>query len=233
MQKTAAKGLMIRFFQMFVTVLLFTAAIGSWAGAGTAADGVVQTAPDPLNATYRMEGQRVALVDGRCESPAAPGSGMKIRTVVWRQPVHGDLDGDGDEDAALVLIHDLGGSGTFYYAGAAINASGRYQGTNTVFLGDRITPTDIAISNRAVGVKYTDRHPDEPFSTTPTVDRTMAWVVQNGQLLKTPLSDDRKNVIQGWVIIGHEVRSFKPCDSEYDLWLMEQSPAMKAIRAAY
>lgn len=61
----------------------------------------------------------------------------------------------------------------------------------------------------------------------------MALVVRHGQLLATTSSGDLGNVSQGWVTIGHEVRSFKTCDGENDLWLMGQSPALKAIIAAY
>jgi hypothetical protein len=186
-----------------------------------------------LNANYWIEDDAVALVDGRCERPAASGSAMKVRTTVWQQPVYGDLDGDGDEDTALVLIHAPGGSGTFYYVAAAINAGGRSQGTNAVLLGDRITPKDLAIRNRTVVVDFADRRPDEPFSVTPSIGRTMVLAVQDERLLATPLPGEMEQIIQGWVTIGHEVRSFKPCDSQVDLWLMGQSPALKAIIAAY
>lgn len=43
---------------------------------------------------------------------------------------------------------------------------------------------------------------------------------------------DRK-IVEGWVSIGHEVRTFKPCDRNEVLWLVGQSPAMKEIVAAY
>lgn len=39
--------------------------------------------------------------------------------------------------------------------------------------------------------------------------------------------------MDGWLTIGHEVRTFKPCDSNEALWSVGQSPAMKAIIAAY
>jgi len=104
-----------------------------------------QAAIDPLNTTYLIEGRAVVLTDGRHEIPAAPGSAIKMQTAVFSRPVVGDLDGDGDEDAALPLTHNSGGSGTFYYAAAAINRNERYQGTNAILLGDRIAPMGIVI----------------------------------------------------------------------------------------
>lgn len=39
--------------------------------------------------------------------------------------------------------------------------------------------------------------------------------------------------MDGWLTIGHEVRTFKPCDSNEALWSVGLSPGMKAIVAAY
>ena len=89
-------------------------------------------AADPLNASYRIEGQEIQLVNGRSEVEAAPGSATKIRTLVFGNPVYGDLDGDGVEDSALLLVHDPGGSGTFYYAAASLRVDGRVQGLATL-----------------------------------------------------------------------------------------------------
>ena len=218
---------------ILTSVLLLGVDVGSWAGAGTEIDRADRLVPDPMNATYRIDDQPIALEDGRRESPAAPGSAMKNRTTVWRRPVHGDLDGDGDEDAIVVLNHDAGGSGTFYYVAAAINANGRYRGSNTVLLGDRFSPVELTIRNLRAVVNYIDRRPEEPFHVKPSIDRSMTLSVNYGQLLKTTSSGDPEKVIRGWLTIGHEVRSFKPCDGENDLWLMGQSPALKAIIAAY
>ncbi len=71
------------------------------------------TSDSPLGATYRIEKREVHLIDGKAEVAAAPGSATTIKTSVFGQPVFGDLDGDGDEDAALFLVHKPGGSGTF------------------------------------------------------------------------------------------------------------------------
>ena len=52
---------MKRFFQTVAAVFLYCVVLGSLEAAGRAADRLDQTAPDPLNATYRIEGQPVAL----------------------------------------------------------------------------------------------------------------------------------------------------------------------------
>lgn len=224
---------MKRFFQIVAAVLIYGVSIGSLAYASDADDRVDQTAPDPLNATYRIEGQPVALVDGRGEVPAAPGSATKTKTAVQGRPVYGDLGGDGDEDAVLFLTHDPGGSGTFVYVAAAINLDGRYQVTNTIFLGDRITPMDVAIRMGMVVINYADRRPEEPMSTSPSAVKTMILILKDEQLIKMTPPGENGQIVEGWLTIGHEVRTFKPCDGEDNLWLMGQSPALNAIMAAY
>ena len=123
----------------------------------------------PLNATYTVGGQTIALVDGYAELPAAPGSSQKITTGVWGAPERADLNGDSREDAALILIQDSGGSGTFYFVVAAIREDDGYRGTSSVFLGDRIEPRTIGIVDNRISVKFLDRAPGEAFATPPSV----------------------------------------------------------------
>jgi hypothetical protein len=104
-------------------------------------------AADPLNATYSIEGNAIRLQDGRSEMAITPHSATTIKTAVYGKTVYGDLDSDDHEDAALLLMHEPGGSGSFYYVAGALSRNGRFRGTNAVLLGDRITPRDIRIRN--------------------------------------------------------------------------------------
>jgi len=111
-----------------------------------------------LDATYIIEKQEVRLIGGWAEVRAAPGSAGKIITVVFGEPVYGDLDSDGYNDAALFLARDSGGSGTFYYVAAAIAKNGIYRGTNAVFLGDRVVLWTIRIRDNVI-VAWTNLWP--------------------------------------------------------------------------
>ncbi len=186
----------MKIFIEFLSVFCIICATVSMAKSGDGpADLWDQFATDPLNATYLIEGQAVRLTAGYCELPAAPGSAMKSRTAVWGQPVYGDMDDDGDTDAVVLLAHDPGGSGTFYYVAAAINVNGRYQGTNAVLLGDRIAPMDIVIRNSAIVVNYADRRPEEPMSARPTVDKTAQLSLKDDQLASPGLTEIVKSAI--------------------------------------
>jgi hypothetical protein len=95
----------------------------------------------------------------------------------------GDINDDGTPDLAFLFTRETGGSGTFYYAVAALqNSEGRYQGTNAVFLGDRIAPQSGEVRNGIVVVNYADRGKDEPFSVAPSVGVTAYLYYQDGEL---------------------------------------------------
>jgi len=140
---------------------------------------VPQPAPiafDPLNATYVIENRPVALFEGKSSDGTA---------MVFGQPVTGDLNGDGKPDAALVLVTNPGGSGTFYYVVVAINATNGPQGTNGILLGDRIAPQDISIKDGEVIVDYADRKPSDPMSAPPSIGVTKYFALNGSALLTT------------------------------------------------
>lgn len=123
-----------------------------------------------LNATYTIDGKKVALVDGRAEQEVAPGSASKLITTVFGTPIAGEMDGNGNgDDYGVVLVQDGGGSGTFYYAAIAVNDNGTYRGSNAILLGDRIAPQSSTMKNFVYTVNYADRAPGEPFTTRPSV----------------------------------------------------------------
>jgi hypothetical protein len=190
-------------------------------------------AADPLDASYMVEGQEARLAGGGGEAKSAPGSVTKTRTSVWGRPTYGDLDGDGVDDAALLLVQQPGGSGTFYYVAAALNVNGAYRGTNAVLLGDRIAPQNVAVRNGVVVVNFADHRPEEPMSAPPSVGKSKYLTLKGGALVAVEPLGQGEQVLEGWVTLGHEMRSFRPCLRETDLWLLGASPAFNEIMAAY
>lgn len=128
-------------------------------------------AVSPLDARYTLEGQEVLLVNGIAESQAAPDSASKNITRVWGKPKIADINGDGKLDAVVILVHNSGGSGTFYYAAAAIAEGNAFRGTKAVLLGDRIQPTKIEVTGPRATVHYLDHAPGEAFSVSPATLR--------------------------------------------------------------
>jgi len=194
---------------------------------------VESAAVDPLNAGYRLEGAMVRLKQGRAEAPVAADSASKLVTSVLGEPTFGDLDGDGDEDAALVLVHSGGGSGTFYYVTVARNVRGAYQGSNGVWLGDRIHVQDVAVRHGMLIVRYLDRATYEPMASVPNLQHTVILSLEDGTLRVRARLSRPEQLLAGWLTIGHEVRSFVPCGQGVEHWLMGNSPALGEITAGY
>lgn len=138
--------------------------------------------PGYQNATYGIEGTPVALVNGAAEVEAAPGSAIKVITRYFGNEAFGDLNGDGREDVVFFLTQDGGGSGTFFYVAAALQGENGYQGTNAVFLGDRITPQNTSIEKGMIIVNYAERKPDEPLTAQPSVAVSKYLQVLDGVL---------------------------------------------------
>ena len=136
-------------------------------------DKVSSLGSNPSNTNYSVDGESFDLVDGFAEKETAPGSSTKSRVSVFGEPSFGDIDGDGDDDAVLLLMNNPGGSGTFYYATIAVNTDGVYKGTDSILLGDRISPQNYSIENGKALVNYLTRNFEEDFSVKPSVGKSL------------------------------------------------------------
>ena len=142
----------------------------SFSSASSVTPSSVSAVFDPKNATYMVEGSSVTLVNGMAVSRAVTsGSAETISTTMFGEPVVGDLNGDGVQDAAVMLEQNSGGTGAFYYEAAALNVGNVAKGTNAVLLGDRIAPQTTQIANGQIVVNYADRNPGEPMTTQPSL----------------------------------------------------------------
>jgi hypothetical protein len=127
---------------------------------------------DYKDAEYRVDGAIVKLSDGIAEVEAAPGSASKITTRYFGNDLEIDLNDDGRKDVVFLLTQETGGSGTFYYAVAALNTERGYIGSDAYLLGDRIAPQTIEMSPNprhvnVVVVNYADRAAEAAMTTAP------------------------------------------------------------------
>ncbi len=128
---------------------------------------------DAKNASYTVGGEVFTLKDGVASHDIAPMSSTKNTLRIFGEPVEGDLNGDGILDAALMLVNNPGGSGTFYYAVLAMSKNGSYVVTNTLLLGDRIAPQNIAIESGRAVYNYAERKASEPMTTPPSIGKSL------------------------------------------------------------
>lgn len=131
---------------------------------------------DPRNTRYLVEGSPVTLVDGVADEPSTAGASSRVITRVWDRPIRADMNGDGSDDAVLILTQSPGGSGTFHYLAAAIATPDGHSGTAGVLLGDRIEPKAIEVRDGKASVRFMTRGSGESFTDEPTVERTRDFI---------------------------------------------------------
>ena len=113
------------------------------------------------NMTYQSEGTVsgwVRVTDGKYKD--APGHVWvtMLDTVAW-----GDITGDGQAEATVVLATNTGGSGVFHSLAVVANVDGVPVNLSIDELGDRIKLTTLKIENQAVIVEMVTHGPSDPM----------------------------------------------------------------------
>lgn len=160
---------------ILILIVIIILGLGYWLFVYKEPVGELAGADKPENAVYTISGRPVTLTNGQAKIEIALGSATQESVRLFGEPKYYDLDNDGDEDVISFLQTDAGGSGTFYYVVAAVNENGRYFGTNAMFLGDRIAPQSIDFLEGRAVANYADRKPGEPFTTAPSVGKSV-WI---------------------------------------------------------
>ena len=148
-----------------------------------------KSSPKISDLTITIDTQEFAMSDGVAVIPPSQGSETANTLRLIGAPVMGDSDvgdsdvgdsdGDGNPDAALLVQHDPGGSGTFYYAVVAINDGGSYRASNALLLGDRIEPRAVEFADGRFVYTYAERKPGDSMSERGTVEKSVTVTVDN------------------------------------------------------
>jgi hypothetical protein len=154
--------------------------------------------PPPLtvemlkNAEYHSEwpAEGVAkLTDGEYEEEIVPGAASKLIIAVYPDMhAFGDLNGDGVDDAAVVLATSAGGSGTFISLEAVINDKGTPKHVASAELGDRVKLKSVAIDSAEIIVDMVTHGPDDPLCC-PTVEATQKYKLEGDTLVQISSQD--------------------------------------------
>ena len=138
-------------------------------------DGV---AKEVQNLTFFISGEEVVLENGVATARTALGGESDTTVRYFGNEIEHDVDGDGVEDIVFLVAQEAGGSGTFFYAVAALKRDDGYIGSHAVYIGDRIAPqTTEKGEGRRVIVNYADRAPGEPMSTQPSVGKSLVLLL--------------------------------------------------------
>ncbi len=108
----------------------------------------------------------VTLVDGKYEgAPFAPGSDSRPTVQrIEELAVSGDFDGDGLDDAAVLLVENSGGSGSFVYLAALMARSGGALNHGTVRLGDRVQVVAMSAEAGEIVLDLVTPGPDDAMA---------------------------------------------------------------------
>ncbi|HOD36146.1 MAG TPA: hypothetical protein PLR20_09380 [Syntrophales bacterium] len=138
------------------------------------------------NAEYLSEfasGGKARLKDGIYREKTASESAIATVITLHERYAFGDLDGDGSEDAAAILVVQSGGSGTFYYLCAVLNEEGTAVNVATLFLGDRIQVRDLLIRAGRIEVDMTVHGPKDPM-VKPTRETHRTYYLSGNRLIR-------------------------------------------------
>jgi hypothetical protein len=138
--------------------------------------------PDLSNALFTFDDVKIQLDKGKAETTLPDNSRITQTTTLTDKIAYGDLNRDNKEDASALFVQEGAGTGVFVYIAAYVSGTVRYNGTNAIYIGDRIIVQSITINNEVIKVEYLDRKEGEPFTATPTELTTRSFIYVNGEL---------------------------------------------------
>jgi heat shock protein HslJ len=140
-------------------------------------DGNTSAPVTPAFATYTVEGTQFTLHEGTVTQHHVSNSVISGKVTLLDTYAVADFDKDSRSDTAVILTHEPGGTGTFYYAAAAFQSEDSYVTSNTMLLGDRVVISGIDATLQGFNVRYLDRRVDQDFTIQPSVAKVARFVV--------------------------------------------------------
>lgn len=144
-------------------------------------------APSPeelSNATYSVtEEGPVTLTNGRWEGKPFVAGGASFPSLLMAKDFYlaGDLNGDGDEEAVVLLWSGSGGTGTFNYLIVADRENHKIRTLGIAEIGDRVQLRNGWIEDARIVLEVVQHSEDDP-ACCPSELATRSWSLVDGQL---------------------------------------------------
>jgi heat shock protein HslJ len=191
------------------------------------------------NAEYQgIYADPIRLTGGKYEGEPFVEGGASRPTVIFTNVyAFGDLDGDGVDDAVVVLVENSGGSGSFVYLAAVLNRNGSLENVATQFLGDRGQVESLSIAEGEITVNLATHGPDDPMCC-PSQQEVQVYVLRGNDLVQLSSQSDAASDLditgitwQWWGLVETEpaAQSVVPNSENYTLVL--QSDGSLHIKA--
>lgn len=123
----------------------------------------------------------VRLTDGLYEHPYGEGATQKD-SVAFVASACGDLNGDGADDAAVVLAASTGGTGSFYTIVAAVDVEGQALQAGADYLGDRVRIEGLEVADGQIVVNMLVAGPQDPMCC-PSQKVVRTYALRSGSLV--------------------------------------------------
>jgi len=144
------------------------------------------------NMEYKLDNRIIPLEKGVYSGEILPGAASTINVKLSEWLALGDINGDKQSDAVVVLIHNAGGSGTFHYLVPVVKDSDNLCALDAVLLGDRISMVSLNIENQQINIVYLKHGSEEAMSTPPSREIQRHFRLQDHAL--TEVNDKSLNV---------------------------------------
>jgi hypothetical protein len=148
------------------------------------------------NATYRLAfdpTRTMRLVNGSATDASDADGSMQVSTTILDSMARGTLP-DGRADAAVILVTNAGGTGSFYDLALVADSDGTPVNLASVGLGDRVVIKAMRLTLDSVAVTLLTQGPKDPMCC-PTLQVTRHFVLDAGRLIptdRTPAPADSK-----------------------------------------
>ena len=146
------------------------------------------TLPELQNATYDgVYEYPLTLEAGRWEGDAYVAGGASRPRAGLADGIYasGDLDGDGREEAAVVLWESGGGSGSYHYVAVLHREGGGIVNVDTVLVEDRPKILALRIQHHEIELELIQHGPGEA-ACCPTQHALRRWSLVDGKLIEGP-----------------------------------------------
>jgi heat shock protein HslJ len=136
------------------------------------------------NASYSgIEGLKgsVKLVDGKWKGrPYKKGSASRpVVSLIGDFRITGDLDGDGTDDAVVLLNYAPGGTSQLLHLALMARKKGKIQNLATALIGDRVQIRDVRIEQKRIFVDVIQAGPKDAMCC-PGEVTTREWTIESG-----------------------------------------------------
>lgn len=122
----------------------------------------------------------VTLTNGEYREPAAPGSARGTVVKLTNTCALGTVDGR--DAAAVVLVTDPGGSGTFYDLALLIKGKDGWVNVDTVLMGDRIEAHSLDMKDNEIFIRMSTHGPGDALCC-PTEEVVRRFAVQGDRIV--------------------------------------------------